>query len=79
MCTHVRKLTLAASSNDRNNVNVFDGSEETHKVDCDYLPHIDGLCGGDDLAITICLDCGMVISREFPITAEELDEAFGNG
>jgi hypothetical protein len=43
--------------------------------DDDYAPHIDNLCGGDDVRFTICLDCGTVIGFK-PISDEEIKELF---
>ena len=40
-----------------------------------YFPEIPGICGGDDLQIEVCLECGTIQSDTFPITDETIKEA----
>lgn len=37
-----------------------------------YLPYLDGLCGGDDINIHVCLECGQV-KGNFPIAEVEIE------
>lgn len=69
MCEHKRQMTVYAKADDRQCYRV------PHLgIDHDgYAPHIDNLCGGDDVKFKICLDCGTVIGFN-PITDEELQE-----
>jgi len=41
--------------------------------ECCTLPYIDGVCGGDAVAMTFCLDCGQ-IQGKFPNKWEPEDE-----
>jgi hypothetical protein len=72
-CQHVRTMRVNAKADDRQ-YHVVSHLE----VERDgYAPYLKGICHGDYVELTLCLDCGKVISREFPIGDEELREAFG--
>jgi hypothetical protein len=72
-CQHVRTMRVNAKADDRQ-YHVVSHLE----VERDgYAPYLDGICHGDYVELTLCLDCGNVISREFPVSDEELREAFG--
>lgn len=66
VCNSDRVLELDAHSRDCNTV-VFQGKESNS-----YLPYISGICGGDDVSVNICLDCGQT-QGTFP-KAFETDE-----
>lgn len=59
-CNHDRTIRINAHSSDLNFVSVPHLSLEKEG----YLPHIDNICGGDDVDIEICLDCGHVVGFE---------------
>ena len=59
-CNHDRVLRINAHSSDLNFVTVPHLNLEKEG----YLPHIDNVCGGDDVDIEICLDCGQVVGFE---------------
>lgn len=64
-CKSERILDIHAHSSDRNIV-LLQGKEKNG-----YLPRIAGICGGDDVQVRICLDCGQV-QGNFPIKESDV-------
>lgn len=70
-CKHERVINISAKADDR----------QTHSVPhlsidrTGYAPCIDGVCHGDYLELTICLDCGSLVGFE-SISDTEIYEAF---
>lgn len=56
-CHSERVAYLSANHSDRFS---FKCEADNVDIECDYAPHIDGLCGGDDTRFYICLHCGQV-------------------
>ena len=56
-CTHDRTIKINAHSSDLNFVSIPHLNLEKEG----YLPYIEGVCGGDDVDMEICLDCGTVV------------------
>lgn len=69
-CNHDRIIHINAHSSDLNFVTVPHLNLEKEG----YLPHIEGVCGGDDVTIDICLDCGQVIGF-VPMSNKEVKAA----
>jgi hypothetical protein len=55
-CTHDRTLSLSAKCSDMCYVNWPDGTSSDG-----YAPNIDGLGGGDNVDVKVCIDCKVVI------------------
>lgn len=68
-CGSSRKMSIYGHSKDCNNWEI------PHlKIEDDgYAPNIPGVCGGDDIDITFCLDCGMLYHFT-PISDSKLKE-----
>ena len=58
-CDSERILELNAKCSDRCSANLGEGSSEG------YAPRITGICGGDYINPSVCMDCGKV-QGEFP-------------
>jgi hypothetical protein len=71
-CVHARTMQVSAKADDRQCYRVPHLGIDTDS----YAPQIDGLCHGDYVDFTVCLDCGTVISMVSPVTDEDLYEAF---
>lgn len=71
-CNSIRILTINAKSNDSNIVDL----PHLAIKHCGYLPRIPGICGGDYVNISICLNCGTVIGYDkmFDLELVGLDE-----
>lgn len=73
-CEHSRTLQVSAKASDCqvHAVPHLDIEREG------YAPRIDGLCSGDYINFTVCLDCGVVTSMPLDLVADDSDlyEAF---
>lgn len=70
-CKHERVIYINAKADDRQNYSVPHMGIDREG----YAPHIDGLCHGDYIVMTVCLDCCTVTGMQ-PVSDEELYEAF---
>ena len=68
-CTSKRILSLYGKCNDRSNSSMQEYDHEHNG----YAPHIDNVCGGDDIQFDVCLDCGQ-IQGEWPLDITEFEE-----
>ena len=69
-CEHKRVASFGGKSSDCNSFS-FDGKE------CDgYVPENVGIGGGDYVEFDYCLDCGQILSKDFPVKQETLDKLF---
>ena len=69
-CSSDRIFSFDASHDDRFCCS-FKGER---KVEADYAPYIQGICGGDDTGFSLCLECGQVqdnFPKEFPEENED--------
>lgn len=60
-CQHQRKLEVFCHCSDMSNVRLVNEAEGTMLEHDGYVPSGIGIGGGDDIEITICLDCHRVI------------------
>lgn len=56
-CEHEKTFTISGKTGDRVTWSYNDGKRSKP----DYAPEIEGLCGGDYIKTTVCLQCHMVI------------------
>lgn len=70
-CKHERTLILNSKASDMHFCEVPHLTIEKDG----YAPNIPGLCNGDYVDLTVCLDCGTVIGFE-PMSDEEVLIAF---
>lgn len=68
-CESKRVMSLYGKCSDRSNSSM---QEFDHEHD-GYTPHINNVCGGDDIDITVCLDCGQ-LQGEWPLEKTEFEE-----
>jgi len=67
MCDHKRKASMGGKVSDCFNFS-------TNDIDYDgYVPSNLGIGGGDYIEINYCLDCGQILSDDFPIKAETIN------
>jgi len=59
-CGSDRVLALYGKVSDRCCA-VFKGAEHDG-----YPPSVGGICGGDDINVSVCLECGQVCGTDFP-------------
>jgi hypothetical protein len=71
-CKHERVIIMSAKADDRQGYSVPHLAIDKQG----YAPFIDGLCHGDYIGLTVCLDCGTVVGFK-PQTDAEMFEAFG--
>lgn len=77
-CTHKRRLVVNAKASDMQNYSVPHLDLEHDG----YAPNISGLCQGDYINFSVCLDCGQVVGFQpmsdvevaAVISGEEIDE-----
>lgn len=65
-CNSQRLMHVQSHASDMHFVSI---GEKEHQG---YLPYDIGLDGGDDLCMTVCLDCGQ-LQGEFPLPPTELE------
>ncbi len=74
-CSSDAVFSINVHSRDNNSIMVDDLDHEG------YLPYIDNICGGDDLSIDLCMECGQVQGKFSKKTAmkayKALHEAMG--
>ena len=70
-CNHERTLHVGAKASDMQNFSVPHLDLEHDG----YAPQIPGLCGGDYIELTVCLDCGHLVGFE-PMSDEEISGTF---
>lgn len=56
-CEHERTFTIVGKSDDKTTWSYNNGKRSSP----DYAPEIEGLCGGDYIKLTVCLQCHVVI------------------
>lgn len=71
-CNSKRVLSLMSHASDRH-VAELNGKEKIG-----YAPEIQGICGGDDTNLDICLDCGQVQGIFPKSKVEELEDESEN-
>jgi hypothetical protein len=70
-CKHERVIIMSAKADDRQGYAVPHLAIDKQG----YAPFIDGLCGGDYVELTVCLDCGTVVNFK-PMDDGAVYEAF---
>ena len=65
-CEHERTFTIVGKVGDRVSWSYNNGK----RSEPDYAPEIEGLCGGDYIRTTICLQCHTVIG----FSSEDVDD-----
>lgn len=70
-CKHTRIMKLFAKSNDLNSVQI----PHLNLDHSGYNPYVDNVCGGDDVSITLCLDCGKLVGFN-SMTDKEIEKSF---
>ena len=79
-CTNCDAMRLASVSGKCRDLCDFEyhgenpGSHRGHGYG--YVPRNVGIGGGDEVALTYCLECGMIQGNEFPISEESVVESF---
>lgn len=68
-CQHTRVLQVSAKASDCQVHAVPHLNIEREG----YAPRIDGLCNGDYINFTVCLDCGVVTSMPLELVAVDSD------
>lgn len=73
-CGSTLMLHVYGKCSDLGCYSVTDGKDTLKELD-GYAPHIEDVCGGDDIELVICIGCNTVQGK--PLTREGVLEAFG--
>jgi len=71
-CTHCESDRLFKINSHHTDRFTFSYKGESSKFP-DYAPRVDNICGGDDVNVCICLNCGTV-QGEFPVNDDSILE-----